>query len=81
MPQVDPHQSVTIERSHDAVRKLTVSQVGGASAFVISDAKIKNVPPLLQGPSAANARPVSIPKNMSVVIENLGDYPIAYTIT
>jgi hypothetical protein len=81
MPRIAAHQSETIERSHDLVRTLTVSQVDGASAFFITDARIPGMTPLLQGPSAAGARPVSIPKNMSVRIENLGDYPIDYTIT
>jgi hypothetical protein len=81
MPQVGPHQTVTIERSHDTVRTLTLSQVGGPSPFMVTDATIKGVPPMLQGPSAAGSRPVTIPKNMRVQIENLGDNPIDYTVT
>jgi hypothetical protein len=78
MPQVGAHQSVTIERSHDAVRTLTLSEIGGPSAFMVSDAVIRGT--LLTGPRAAGARPVQIPKGMSVLIENLGDNPIGYTI-
>jgi hypothetical protein len=81
MPQVAAHSTVTIPRSGDGDRTLTLAEVGGPSAFMVSDAVIRVGPPMLTGPRAAGSRPVRVPRNMSVLIENLGDNPIDWTIT
>jgi hypothetical protein len=80
MPQVAAHQQATIPRSTDADRTLTLAEVGGPSAFMVSDANIRVGPPMLTGPTAAGSRPVRVPRGMSVLIENLGDNPISWTI-
>jgi hypothetical protein len=81
MPQVDAKQQVTIPRSTDAARTLTLAEIGGPSPFIISDANIRIGGTVMQGPRAAGSRAVQVPRGMSVLIENLGDFPIGYNIT
>ncbi len=78
MPEVAAHTTVEVERSHDEDRTLTMNKIEGDSAFMVTDAPSGGI--VLTGPTAEGSRQITIPKNMPIKIENLGDYPIGYTL-
>jgi hypothetical protein len=79
MPEeVAAHTTVEVDRSHDADRTLILNRIDGDSAFMVTDAPSGGM--VLTGPTAEGSRQISIPKNMRIKIENLGDYPIGYDL-
>ena len=65
---------------HGRERTLTLAEIGGPSPFIVSDANVRIGGTVMQGPRAAGSRAVPVPRGMSVLIENLGDFPIGYDI-
>lgn len=78
MPEVAAHTTVEVERSHEAARTLTLYNIGGDSAFMVTDAPSGSI--CLTGPRAEGSRPYTIPQNQTIKIENLGDNAIGYDI-
>ena len=78
MPEVAAHTTVEVDRVHDAERTLTLYSIGGDSPFMVTDGPSGGI--CLQGPMAEGSRPYTVPKNQTIKIENLGEFPIGYDI-